>query len=156
MNGLMKHMQPQSLDRQRLKDFVDLLNSASTRECLAYKNSTWNSLIDWFKQVLQKSENVGLVSKYLNDELNDFLNDSNTEFTAENSSAKLAKIILILCDTNQEVVYKKVIETLVDRLINCNKYIYMSTERVEKCLFIFSFMINHLRSSFCIFIYFKL
>ncbi len=80
-------------------------------------------------------------------EFNTFLNETNTnEFTLANKSSKLAKLFLILFDANALSVLKKHLELLVDRLANCNKYIYMNNERVEKCLFIFNFMLTLIRS----------
>lgn len=64
-----------------------------------------------------------------------------------NTSNKLAKLILILLDTNDETVYKATLESLIDRLMSCNKYLYMSMQAVEKCLFIVSSMIKYLRYS---------
>ena len=52
-------------------------------------------------------------------EFNNFIDDSNTnEFTYTNESEKLAKFILLFCDTSKEDSFKKTLEALTDRLLN--------------------------------------
>ena len=144
-------MKPSSINRKQLNEVIDVINSLSIKECLTYQNSTWNSISNWFKKIINFNNNneKDLVKSYLNEEMNNFLNESNSDdFTTYNISAKLAKFILLLLDTNEENIFKSSIETLNDKLISCNKYIYMSTERVEKCLLILNSMIDLLKSKF--------
>lgn len=144
-------MKPSSINRKQLNEVIDVINSLSIKECLTYQNSTWNSISNWFKKIINFNNNneKDLVKSYLNEEMNNFLNESNSDdFTTYNISAKLAKFILLLLDTNEENIFKNSIETLNDKLISCNKYIYMSTEKVEKCLLILNSMIDLLKSKF--------
>ncbi len=67
-------------------------------------------------------------------------------------SFKLTKLILIECDclkqTEKQIFSKPiVVDSLRDKLTNCNRNIYMSKDRVEKCLFIFNFMISFVNHS---------
>ena len=104
-------------------------------------------MVEWFGKCVVQPESAQIVSDYLNTELNNFLNETNSnEFTLTSKSSKLAKLLLILFDASVQSVYKKQLELLVDRLANCNKYIYMNNERVEKCLFIFNVMMSLIRS----------
>jgi hypothetical protein len=149
INCLIKHMKPSSTNKQQLSQVVDVINSLSIKECFTYRNSTWNLISDWFKKIINFNNNNenDLVKNYLNEEMANFLNDSNTDdFTTNNISVKLAKVILLLLDTNEEQIFKSSIETLSDKLVSCNKYIYMSTERIEKCLLILNSMIDFLKS----------
>ncbi len=144
--SLIKHISPKELTTKSVKDFFDFIGMLSTKECLAYKNSTWNATVDWLEQALN-SGSKELVQPLLLQEFNNFIDDSNTnEFTYTNESEKLAKFILLFCDTSKEETYKKTLEALTDRLLNCNKYVYSNSEKVEKCLMIFSSMIGYLKS----------
>jgi hypothetical protein len=148
---LIKHLKPATINKKQLNEVIDVINSLSIKECLTYQNSTWNFISNWFKQIIKfnNQKEKDFLKSYLNEEMNTFLNESNTDdFTTYNISAKLAKFILFLLDTNEEHIFKSSIETLSDKLISCNKYIYMSTERVEKCLLILNNMIDLLKSIF--------
>jgi hypothetical protein len=150
--SLIKHISPKELTTKSVKDFFDFIGMLSTKECLAYKNSTWNATVDWLEQALN-SGSKELVQPLLLQEFNNFIDDSNTnEFTYTNESEKLAKFILLFCDTSKEDTYKKTLEALTDRLLNCNKYVYSNSEKVEKCLMIFSSMIGYLKSKLTNFI----
>ena len=121
-------MKPSSINRKQLNEVIDVINSLSIKECLTYQNSTWNSISNWFKKIINFNNNneKDLVKSYLNEEMNNFLNESNSDdFTTYNISAKLAKFIVLLLDTNEEKIFKNSIETLNDKLISCNKYIYI-------------------------------
>ena len=146
--ALIKHINPKELTAKLVKDFFDFIGMLSTKECLAYKTTTWNALVDWLEQAMN-SESKDLVQPILLQEFNTFLEDSNTnEFTHTNEPVKIAKLILLFCDTNSEKAYKITLEALTDRLNNCNKYVYSSSEKVEKCLMIFSSLIDYLKSNF--------
>ncbi len=148
---MIKHLKPATINKKQLNEVIDVINSLSIKECLTYQNSTWNFISNWFKQIIKfnNQKEKDFLKSYLNEEMNTFLNESNTDdFTTYNISAKLAKFILFLLDTNEEHIFKSSIETLSDKLISCNKYIYMSTERVEKCLLILNNMIDLLKSIF--------
>ncbi len=154
--ALIKHINPKELTAKFVKDFFDFIGMLSTKECLAYKTTTWNSIVDWLEQAIN-SESKDLVQPLLFQEFNTFLEDSNTnEFTHTNESVKIAKLILLFCDTNSEKAYKITLESLTDRLINCNKYVYSSSEKVEKCLMIFSSLIDYLKSNLCLVYQFNL
>ena len=59
---------------------------------------------------------------------------------------KFAKILLILSDTQLKEVYEKIVGMIIDKLVNCNKYVYGSAEKTEKCLMIFNRMIYYVSS----------
>ena len=146
IKSLIKHINPKELNARSVKDFFDFIGMLSSRECLAYKNTTWNAIVDWLDKAIT-SDSKELVLPFLFQEFNNFLEDSNTnEFTYSNESAKIAKLILLFCDTSKETTYKKTLEALTDRLLNCNKYVYSSSEKVEKCLLIFNSLIDYLKS----------
>ena len=115
------------------------------KECLTYGNSTWNKLVEWFTIASQTPKGAQLISSYLNTELNRLLVSPNIdEFSSNGLCSKMAKLILILSDSaGQEDLVKKSIESVVDKLFNCNKYIYMSQEVVESCLGVFNSMLSY-------------
>jgi hypothetical protein len=146
--ALIKHLKPKDLTANSFKDFIDFIGMLSSRECLAYKNSTWTLIVEWLQEAL--NSNFELISPYLFQEFTNFIEEtSSNDFTILNESSKLAKFIILFCDTNKESTYKKTIEALTDRLLCCNKYVYSSSEKVEKCLLIFNSMIGYLRSKIC-------
>ena len=116
------------------------------KECLTYGNSTWNKLVEWFTIASQTTKGAQLISSYLNTELNRLLVSPNIdEFSSNGLCSKMAKLILILSDSaGQEDLVKKSIESVVDKLTNCNKYIYMSQEVVESCLGVFNSMLSYI------------
>lgn len=77
-----------------------------------------------------------------------FLDETqSSEYTIQNSCAKFAKLILIYADISREEIYSKSVLTLIDKLLNCNKYVYASGERVDKCLAIFVNMLSYITDS---------
>ena len=138
--------------------FICFLNALSTKECLTYNNSTWISLINWFNNAIDSNLTFKeMLSDYLNIEFNKFMDESNSdEFTLVNSSSKFAKLFLIFSDTNNLKIYQRPLEAITDKLVNCNKYIYMNGERVEKCLFIFDSMLGFTTSNLIIMFQIKL
>ena len=111
---------------------------------MTYNNSTWVSLINWFNNAIDSNAAFKeVLSDYLYLEFNKFMDESNSdEFTLANSSSKFAKLFLIFSDTNNLKIYQRPLEAITDKLVNCNKYIYMNGERVEKCLLIFDSMMG--------------
>ena len=143
--SLIKHLKPKDITSKSLKDFIDFIGMLSARECLAYRNSTWISIVGWLNDALMS--NYELISPLLHQEFTNFIEEPNSDdFTNISESSKLAKLIMLFCDTSKESTYKKTIESLTDRLVCCNKYVYSSSEKVEKCLLIFNSMIGYLKS----------
>ncbi len=118
----------------------------STKECLAYETSTWRGLTNLLNDLIKASpENAVMIRTNLESEISLFLDETqSTDYTIQNSSAKFAKLILMYADINQEEIYSKSVLTLIDKLVNCNKYVYASGERVEKCLTIFINMLSYI------------
>jgi hypothetical protein len=115
----------------------------------------WICVKSWFKNLLLTSQatvaqscSVGkLVSNYLSLEFEKYLDQVDSdEFTLFNTSTKLGKLLLIYLDTGCLEIYQKPVQMIKEKLLNCNKYIYMNAERVEKCLYIFDAMVNCLKS----------
>lgn len=74
-----------------------------------------------------------------------FLDESqSSDYNIQKSCAKFAKLILIYADINREEIYSKSVMLLIDKLLNCNKYVYASGERVDKCLVIFVNMLSYI------------
>jgi hypothetical protein len=132
------------LNGETLKSIAELVNILSTVECLAYQNSTWNIVLDWFRTVINNStNNVELVGRYLDSELNELLDEASIDYHSSLSRArKLAKLFLMMFDTNQDGVYIKPVSTLMDRLVSCNKYLYMKAHTIERCFFVFDSMLD--------------
>ena len=146
-----------SCTRQTLSDVLDAINSVSLSECLCYGNATWHAVVKWFGSLVQRKEIDGsLVADLLNDEIvQSFISSSSNgiaadEFTMLHTSLKYAKLLLVLLDVGDAadgVSTAAILDTLRTRLVSCNRYVYMSMERVEKCLFIFSGMLGLLKNS---------
>lgn len=76
-----------------------------------------------------------------------FINEENSsDYTNKTMSRKIAKLLLILSDTQLKEVYEKMIGMITEKLVNCNKYVYGSAEKVEKCLMIFNRMLSYVTS----------
>ncbi len=131
---------------------VDFVNGLSIRECLVYKNSTWNLIEDWFKTTLKSANesisNKEMISKFLSEELNEFLEKDwiMDQSLIQIKSNKLAKLFLVLFDSGEELIYKNSLQFLLDKLTSCNKYLYMKAEVTEKCFFIFNSILSQIQS----------
>jgi tRNA G18 (ribose-2'-O)-methylase SpoU len=137
LQALLKHSKISNSDE--FQHFFDSINIISVKECIQYRNTSWFELVNWFNN---ENNNKFKYLKYLDTEFNQFIElETNTdEFSIQNRSIKLAKLMLILTDlTNTNV---KQIDLILDKLTNCNRNLYMSSERIGKCLFIFNFMIS--------------
>jgi hypothetical protein len=100
--------------------------------------------VEWLK-----ASNAQLLGQYLIDELRSFTSNSenlDNLFTLLNESKKFAKLMLMVFDTNKEAIYKNATELLTECLVTCNRYIYMSADKIEKFLFIFGLMLQHVNS----------
>ena len=135
-----------------LKELIDLINSFSTVECLIYRNATWNSLVEFFKfnglgnkeEAYKKDK---LLNDYLENEFNHYYNSNDLDdYTIANNAFKLSKLILLFSDVNSSIV-EKVLLALNDRLLSANKYIYMSSQKIDKCLFILNNALKLIRSN---------
>lgn len=137
---------------------MDYLNSLSTKECLMYNNSTWKCVVSWLKKLcLLDSQHPKLIETYLKDQFDTFLSTSSSDFYSTLSgSNKIAKFILMLADcvtddtksrvTTAEECCRQTTELLIEKFTTCNKHVYASGEKMEKCIFIFHFMIYHWNS----------
>ena len=135
------------MNETSLKDFTDAMNCFSMRECLTYGNSTWKKLVEWFKSSAQTQTGARLISVHLSTELGKLLTgQSLDEFTTNNLCSKVAKLVLLLSDAGLIESFKNPIEQIIDKLANCNKYIYMSEQVVANCLEIFNLMISYINS----------
>ena len=131
------------MNSEIVKRVFDFINTLSSNECLKYENTTWNIVTELFKSLLNEPEKREMINKCLDEEFNDFLNENVVEHsTILNKSNKISKIFLILFDSDQELVYKKQLEILMDHLSSCNKYIYMKFHIIEKCFFILNNMLS--------------
>ncbi len=136
------------LNGETLKHTADFLNILSTKECLAYQNTTWNFAIDWFAKAMKSPSNKELIAKFVDAELNELLEEASIDHSSSlTRSNKLAKLLLMLFDVNEDVVYKKPVNTLLDRLSSCNKYLYMKAYTIERCFFVFDSMLNLTKSN---------
>jgi len=156
LQAFLKHTKITDLfaEAETFQLFVDSINMFSVRECLQYEISSWSSLVDWFRELALTNEKN--LIRYVETEFNEFIERESSgdcdEFTMQSQSAKLTKLILIECDclkqTEKQIFSKPiVVDSLRDKLTNCNRNIYMSKDRVEKCLFIFNFMISFVNHS---------
>ena len=154
LQAFLKHTKLKDIlaEAETFQLFVDSVNMFSIKECLRYDTSSWSSLVDWFREL--SAQNEPNLVRYIETEFNQFIeHDSNTdcEFTMQNKSAKLAKLILIHSDcvspkmANNSTLPFKSIDCLRAKLVNCNRNVYMSTEKIEKCLFVFNFMISFVK-----------
>jgi hypothetical protein len=138
-----------NVNAQELKAFFNVINSLSNKECLVYQNSTWKSMINWFKlnpNEISSQEQSYLISNFLSNYCQEFLAEatpSNRSFD-QNKVSKISKLLLILIDTNQNELFSETLATITDCLLTCNKYLYMKGDKVEKCIFIFNNIIQHL------------
>ena len=135
------------MDEAYLACSVDLISVLSVKECLAYRNSTWNALVAWFDELFTaQADNLPLMASYLDKEFQQYSNEVNMdEFALKSRSAKFAKLLLILADTTADAkTCKKTLDAILDRLYSCNKYVYIAAEKVEKCLFILSNMLAYI------------
>jgi hypothetical protein len=126
-----------------LDNLVSFLNSCSAKDCLVYRTTTWNQVIELFTSLAANPVHADMVQKYLLEDMKRFLDESNSsEYTVVNSSSRLAKVLLVLADATKPEVYSMAVEMVVDKLVDCNKYAYASAEKVEKCLGIFYCMLE--------------
>ena len=138
---------------------MDYLNSLSTKECLMYNNSTWKCVVSWLKKLcLLDSQHPKLIKTYLNDQIDTFLSTSSSSdfYSTLSGSNKIAKFILMLADcvvdgtkslvAAAEECCRQTTELLIEKFTTCNKHVYASGEKMEKCIFIFHFMIYHWNS----------
>ena len=135
-----------------MKEIIDLINILSSTECLVYLNSTWNLIVKWFKSILYNSSNeidlekTKFITSYIEKEFDDYYNSSDfNEFIVKNTSLKLSKLFLILSDVNDGIL-NKISMQLNDRLYSTNKYVYMPSQKVDKCLVILNNMIKLVKS----------
>ena len=143
------------MDEAYLANSIDLINVLSVKECLTYRNSTWNAIVDWFDEVLgAKVDNLDLVANYIDKEFQKYSNEVNIdEFTLKSRSAKFAKLLMILADTKaDEKILKKTLDSLLDRLYSCNKYVYIASEKVEKCLLILNNMLAYINGDYNLYV----
>ena len=115
-------------------------------------NSTWNLIVKWFKSILYNSSNeidlekTKFITSYIEKEFDDYYNSSDfNEFIVKNTSLKLSKLFLILSDVNDGIL-NKISMQLNDRLYSTNKYVYMPSQKVDKCLVILNNMIKLVKS----------
>ena len=123
-----------------------------------YNNSTWKCVVSWLKKLcLLDSQHPKLIETYLNDQIDTFLSTSSSDFYSTLSgSNKIAKFILMLADcvadgtkslvAAAEECCRQTTELLIEKFTTCNKHVYASGEKMEKCIFIFHFMIYHWNS----------
>lgn len=129
------------------------MNMISNKECLLYNNSTWSLLVEWFKNLITDEKinkldqnRFKLLSTYVENEFNEYYNSSEAnEYTTKNSSLKLAKLVLMLSDVNDDLI-NKILFVLIDRLCSANKYIYMPSQKIDRCLFILNNMLKLFKS----------
>jgi hypothetical protein len=89
------------------------------------------------------------------------------EISMSSQGSKLAKLMLILFDADtrhsssqnrSEAIFKRQLDFLEDKLVNCNRYIYMSSERIERAFVILNSMVTLVNSkapkSFSVFHFF--
>ena len=134
LHSLVKHTK--SFDLASLNDFVDALNVFSIKECIQYNNSSWKLITNWFKQI-----DSNTLFQFVETEFNKFIDiEINNDYSIQIKSNKLAKLVLIVSELDQ--VQLRLVEQLVEKLKNSNRNLYMSTERIEKCLLMFNFMIS--------------
>ena len=76
-------------------------------------------------------------------EMRKFLDESaSSEYTLVSSGGRLDKIILVCADAGKSEVCAGVVEMIVEKLVDCNKYAYASAEKVEKCLTVLCHMLG--------------
>ena len=142
------------VDELTLREIVDLLNVLSNKECLVYMNSTWNLIMSWFKSVIFKiskseidNERLQFLTNFMEKEFENYYNSNDlNEFLMKNSSLKLSKLILMLSDIN-EMILNKISIQLNDRLYSVNKYVYMPSQKVDKCLVILNNLMKLVKSN---------
>ena len=147
-------LKPPEVDELTLREIVDLLNVLSNKECLVYMNSTWNLIMSWFKSVIFKiskseidNERLQFLTNFMEKEFENYYNSNDlNEFLMKNSSLKLSKLILMLSDIN-EMILNKISIQLNDRLYSVNKYVYMPSQKVDKCLVILNNLMKLVKSN---------
>lgn len=140
-----KHLNPLNLSDDIFREIIALIHSVSSQECITYLNSTWNILIKWLDEAIQQDpKKIGL---FIENEFNSFYSSSDVdEYNLKYTSIKLGKILLLLSDTNT-LITEKIFISIADRLLSANRYLYMSSQKIDKCLFIFGSMINLINTS---------
>jgi hypothetical protein len=147
-------LKPSEVDELTLREIVDLINVLSDKECLVYMNSTWNLVLNWFKSILFKnstneidSERLKFLTNYIENEFENYYNSNDlNEFLIKNNSLKLSKLILMLSDVSVETILNKISIQLNDRLYSANKYVYMPSQKVDKCLIILNNLMKLVKS----------
>ena len=125
----------------------------SNKECLVYLNSTWNLTVNWLKCACASSNegdstNDRFLAKFIENEFESYYNSNDlNEFLVKNNSSKLSKLILMLSDVDDKILNKITIQ-LNDRLFSANKYIYMPSQKVDKCLIILNNLLKLVKSKF--------
>ncbi len=77
---------------------------------------------------------------YLKHEFNAYLNDTSADLN-ETLGTKMAKVFLLFTDQNENLT-DEICSLLIDRLLSLNKYIYTPNYKIEKILFVISFILK--------------